>query len=318
MKYYLAPLEGITGYIYRNAISEFYGEHIDKYFIPFIEPHIKRDFNARELNDILPEHNEGMHAIPQVLTKSASDYLFVEKALLSYGYNEININLGCPSGTVATKGRGAGMLADTNTLKAFLDEIFAKTEANISLKTRIGMEEPEEFYEILDIYNQYPLKELIIHPRVREEFYNGIPHMDIYEYAMNHSKNPLCYNGDITDYKSYKNLLSKLQKGNHPTEAVMLGRGMLANPGLVSDLANGSDTALDTVRFNAFHDKLLTDYSATLSGDKNILFKMKELWTFFAHSYPECKKELKGIKKAQNIKDYKLAVTKFMNQICNY
>ena len=157
MKFYLAPLEGITGYIYRNAQHDFFGAGIDKYFMPFLAPHTKRSFNAKEKNDILPEHNAGMYAVPQILTNSAADFLRIEKDLGAFGYRELNINLGCPSGTVVSKGRGAGFLASPEKLDQFLEEIFSKTEAKISLKTRIGMEEPEEFFRLLEIYNKYPL-----------------------------------------------------------------------------------------------------------------------------------------------------------------
>ena len=179
MKFYLAPLEGITGYIYRNALHDFYGTGIDKYFMPFLAPHTKRSFNAKEKNDILPEHNKDLYAVPQILTNNASDFLRIEKDLRALGYEEININLGCPSGTVVSKGRGAGFLAKKDELDAFLEEIFEKTEGKISLKTRIGVEEPEEFYELLEIYNQYPLEELIIHPRVQKELYQGKPHREM-------------------------------------------------------------------------------------------------------------------------------------------
>ena len=120
MKFYLAPLEGITGFIYRNALHDFYGTGVDKYFTPFLTPHTKCSFNAKERKDIIPEHNQGMYTVPQVLTNSAEDFLRIEKDLKEIGYEEININLGCPSGTVASKGRGAGFLARPQELDHFL------------------------------------------------------------------------------------------------------------------------------------------------------------------------------------------------------
>lgn len=182
-----------------------------------------------------------MYAVPQILTNSAADFLRIEKDLGAFGYRELNINLGCPSGTVVSKGRGAGFLASPEKLDQFLEEIFSKTEAKISLKTRIGMEEPEEFFRLLEIYNKYPLEELIVHPRVQKELYRGTPHYETFRYAMEHSKNPLCYNGDLVSVDSYVNLLADWEKEQAHDRAkvtsVMVGRGVLKDPALIEKLA---------------------------------------------------------------------------------
>lgn len=325
MKFYLAPLEGITGYIYRNALHDFYGDGIDKYFMPFLAPHTKRSFNAKEKNDILPEHNKGILTIPQVLTNSATDFLMIEKDLRTFGYHEINLNLGCPSGTVVAKGRGAGFLALPEQLDAFLYEIFEKTEAKISIKTRIGMNEPEEFYELLEIYNKYPLEELIIHPRVQKELYRGTPHKEIFSYARIHSKNPLCYNGDICTKADYVNLMKEWEtedgigESRMPVSAVMLGRGVLKTPWLIKELTSAApwtekNVALDKKKLLAFHDRLVADYSVVMSGDKNVLFKMKEIWLYMNCQFPGKEKSLKKIKKANNLVEYQAAVREMFSR----
>lgn len=315
MKFYLAPLEGITGYLYRNAIRDFYGKGIDKYYIPFLTPHTRCSFNAKELNDITPEHNQGVYAVPQVLTNSAEDFLRIEKDLHKLGYEEININLGCPSGTVASKGRGAGFLAETKRLDGFLEDIFAGTNAKVSLKTRIGIDNPEDFYELLEIYNKYPLEELLIHPRVLREYYKGIPHWEIFDYALKNSKNTLCYNGDIFTVEDYQRFQDELLRHNDTDKvcAIMLGRGVLQNPALIEQLVeyeqNGrKESYFDRDRFWQFHDRLRTDYMAQLSGDMNVLYKMKELWGYMIKLFPEQEKVLKKIKKAKKLAEYDAAI----------
>lgn len=315
MKFYLAPLEGITGYIYRNALHEYYGQGVEKYFTPFLTPHVKCSFNAKELKDITPEHNEGMYTVPQVLTNSAEDFLRIEKDLMAFGYEEININLGCPSGTVASKGRGAGFLAETKKLDCFLEDIFAGTNAKISLKTRIGIDDPEEFYELLEIYNKYPLEELIIHPRVLKEYYKGIPHWEIFDYAVKNSKNPLCYNGDIFSVEDFECFQQEvLQKNdNHHVHAIMLGRGILQNPALIEQLVRFEQNRekefdFDKNHFKLFHDRLKKDYMTEMSGDMNVLFKMKELWFYMINLFLEQEKVLKKIRKAKKLVEYDAAL----------
>lgn len=312
MQFYLAPLEGITGYLYRNALHDFFGGEIDKYFTPFLTPHTKRSFSGKEKNDLMREHNPGISLVPQVLTKSALDFLHLAEDLKeSFGYTEVDINLGCPSGTVTSKGRGAGFLAKPRELDEFLQEIFAKTTAEISLKTRIGTEDCEEFYQLLEIYNKYPLKELIIHPRLGAEYYKGTPHRDLFYYAMEHSRNVLCYNGDIFS-KADMPFLQELG-GHEKVKAVMLGRGILRNPGLVRELRTGE--RLKKEELLAFHDRILFDYQSTLSGDRNVLFKMKELWAYMMELFPDSEKYAKQIKKAERISEYRAAVEQlFLNR----
>lgn len=141
MKFYFAPMEGITIYLYRNAYEKFFGE-IDKYFTPFIMPNGKRIFKTRELQDVLPENNEGICVVPQILTKKPEEFIKTEKELKAMGYEEVNLNVGCPSKTVVSKGKGSGFLKEPEELDDFLIEIFEKLDMKISVKTRIGIEEP--------------------------------------------------------------------------------------------------------------------------------------------------------------------------------
>nr|MCR5147756.1 tRNA-dihydrouridine synthase family protein [Eubacterium sp.] len=156
----LAPMEGITTYVYRNAINRHFGG-IDKFYTPFLTAsHLK----GRELRDTLPDNNEVETLIPQVLVNDSDLFITIAKQLEDLGYTEVNLNLGCPSGTVTSKGRGAGFLDHTDQLDRFLDEIFNYSPISISIKTRIGMEFISEWEDIADIYSKYPVKELIIHP----------------------------------------------------------------------------------------------------------------------------------------------------------
>lgn len=302
MKFYLAPMEGVTGYIYRNACQEFFGG-VDKYITPFITPKPKKGFTSKELNDILPEHNEGMAVVPQILTNNAEDFLSTAKCLqVDYGYQEINLNLGCPSGTVTSKGKGAGFLGKTKALDEFLYEVFEKADFEISIKTRIGVEEPEEFYELLEIYNCYPIKELIVHPRVLKDYYKNTPHRNIYKYAEENSKNRLCYNGDIFTAKAYEELLQDCSK----TQAVMFGRGMLINPGLIRFLKEQKPTTKEELK--NFHDRVWEGYLSVMSGDIPAIYKMKELWFYMGEMFTEPERYIKKIRKTDSRTEYETVV----------
>lgn len=301
MKFYFAPMEGITIYLYRNAYEEFFGE-IDKYFTPFLMPNGKRTFRTRELLDVLPENNEGIYLVPQILTKKSVEFIKVARELKEMGYNEVNLNVGCPSKTVVSKGKGSGFLRDLGELDHFLTEIFDGLDMKISVKTRIGLREPEEFGAILEMYNRHPLHELIIHPRLQKEFYTGTPHMECFRMAVEESENPLCYNGDLVTKEDYENLIKQFPK----LEQVMIGRGFLRNPALTASIKRGE--GLSKSRFREFHDKVYESYCETLSGEKNVLFKMKDFWSNPIQSFTNHEKYAKKIRKAQNLFHYEKTV----------
>lgn len=302
MKFYLAPLEGITLYHVRNAYHHHF-DPADKYFVPFVVPRPKKGFSNRERMDLLPEHNQGMMTVPQVLTTNAEDFLRIEESLLQWGYEEINLNAGCPSGTVVSKGRGAGMLAHPRELDLFLQELFAHTKARISVKTRIGMESQEEFREILSVYNQYPLEELIIHPRVREQYYQGTPDWECFAYAWEKSKNPVIYNGDIFSKEDYERLTARFPK----LEGVMLGRGLLQEPRLIEILKTGKTD--NNRKWKDYHDEIVGSYLAAGVEPNHVLYKMKEIWFYLGVAFPEAEKEKKQIRKAQKLDDLQSIAT---------
>ncbi len=299
VKYYMAPLESVTTWIYRQAHAKIYGR-LDKYFIPFLEPHEKRDFKTRELQEILPEHNENIYAVPQILTNRSEGFIMLAKALKDWGYEEINLNLGCPSKTVVTKGKGSGFLAKPEELERFLTEIFdaLSGEVKISVKTRIGKEDPEEFPALLELFNKYPMEELIIHPRVQKDGYGNVPRLELYELAEKQSLNPLCYNGDLYTQEQIRDFTERFPG----TERLMFGRGFLRDPGLLYN--EGKDSKDIFEKFWAFHDLVYEGYQERNMGDRNVLFKMKELWSYQVYQFSEPERLFKTFKKVQDCNEY--------------
>ena len=270
---------------------------MDKYFTPFVSPTSNHDFKSRAKKDVIPEHNQGIPVVPQILSNRSDEFVYTAGRLIEYGYDEINLNLGCPSGTVVSKGRGSGFLAKPEELDRFLDDIFSQCEVPISVKTRLGRYSPDEFPELLEIYNRYPIEELTIHPRIRDDYYKNTPNLDMFEYAVEHSKNPLCYNGDITTVEEYERFCERF-----PTiEAIMIGRGLIANPGLVREIQTGEKMQKDEL--HVFLRELKADYQACMP-DLPVLFKMKEIWSYLVNWYPNGKKVWKKVRKTNRLIEY--------------
>lgn len=324
MKLYFAPLEGITGYLYRNAWHDHFSG-VDKYFTPFLSPNRNRALNPKEIRDILPENNKEIPLIPQILTNRGEFFLRAAQELEEkYGYEEVNLNLGCPSRTVTAKGKGAGFLAEPEALDCFFQEVFEKIRIKVSVKTRIGVDKPEEFRHLLKIFNKYPLHELIIHPRVQKDYYDNVPDWEMFAEAAEMSRNPVCYNGDIFTAEDFRRFRAEFPKADR----IMLGRGLLRNPLLAEEIrqemeeSGGEPVSVrrgqiplcensgkgSMERLRAFHNRLYADYRSVMCGEKNVLFKMKEFWVYAGYSFPGAEKSLKKIKKASRLAEYEGAV----------
>ena len=302
MKIYFAPLEGITTHIFRNAYNGIYG-NIDKYFSPFISPSDKCPMTPKERKDVLPENNTGLYLVPQILACRSEFFIEAAKELHAMGYTELNLNLGCPSGTVCAKSKGAGFLKDTMALQDFLDDIYSYAASDgikISIKTRIGYNNPDEFYELIDIFNGFPISELIVHPRIRADLYKGEPRKEYFAYALEHSKCPLVYNGNIFTCKDYDELNNLFGSTLDP---VMAGRGLLADPSLAGKL-KGSVTETDFVKLKRLHDTLYHEYQKIMSPDINVLYKMRELWTYWQTLFEGREREVKRLLKAKRYAEY--------------
>ena len=308
MQIYFAPLEGITGYVFRNAYEKYYGG-IDKYFTPFISPHTKKLMDSREKRDILPENNKGLTIVPQVLTNKAEDLIDLAKQLHEdYGYEEINLNLGCPSKTVTTKGKGSGFLEYPDQMEEFFDRYFKACEVKLSIKTRIGYYEVEEAQRLLHLYERFPFEEIIIHPRLGCQMYKGVPYYDVFEEYLGRTKHSLCYNGDINSFEDLQKLDSKWEN----CDKFMLGRGLIARPGMLDGkMENQPLSQEEWNRFKSFHDEIVEGYYAYMCEDRNTLFKMKELWTWWAVMFPGKEKIIKKIKKSTTLQEYRSLVKFF-------
>ena len=293
MRYYFAPMEGLTDSIYRRLHHKYF-PGVDRYYMPFLSPTIHRTLTHKEDRELPLADSVGFSAVPQILTKVSEDFLWAAQVCQDRGYDEVNLNVGCPSGTVVSKGKGSGMLRDAAALDRFLEEIFQGSPLPISVKTRLGLENPEEFPALLEVFNRYPIKELTIHPRVRKQFYDGGVHMDWFDYAVEHSSNPLCYNGDILSLADAEALQRKYPK----IDAIMIGRGLIADPGMLSG-------GTDVKALEGFMNELMAVYEVEFGGSRNAIFRLKENWGFLHDRFEGCDKLWKRLRKTTDADEFK-------------
>ena len=302
MRYYFAPMEGLTDSIYRRVHHKHF-TGVDAYYMPFISPTVHRCLTNREAREVPFADTVPFRAVPQLMTKVADDFLWAAQECLNRGYDEVNLNVGCPSGTVVAKKKGSGMLEDPENLDRFLDVIFASAPLPVSVKTRLGLTDPQEFPRILEIYNQYPIKELTIHPRVRKQFYEGDVDMEMFRYALENSKNPLVFNGNLrnlTEVKTFEVLYPQV-------DAVMIGRGLIGNPAMLEPKGQK--------KLEAFHDELLEAYIVEFGGARNAMFRMKENWRHMICMFDGTEKLWKKLRKCTDVTEYRSIVHEIFHSL---
>ena len=313
MKYYFAPLEGITGYVYRNAHHKFF-PGTDRYYTPFVAPNYTMHFKAKEKKDVAPENNAGVPAVPQVLSNKADETLWAVEELAKRGYSEVNLNLGCPMPTVARKKKGSGLLKFTDELDAYLDGVFEGVArrpsecppVRISVKTRLGTDSTQEAEALVRIYNRYPISELIVHPRSREDMYRGVPDREAFLLVLQNSTNPVVYNGNLCCTEDVREIESVCEAAGKPIGSVMIGRGFLSDPSLVRQCKGGS--LITPKELGEFHEELYRQLGETLPGSAVVLSHMKELWFYMGKLFPDGAKCLKEIRRAGSRVQYEAAV----------
>ncbi len=331
MIYYFAPMEGITGYCFRQVHHRYY-PGVDAYYAPFVGANRTKNFSGREKRDIDPVNNAGIPTVPQVLTNSADAFIWAAGEMEERGYGEVNLNLGCPASTVVSHHRGAGMLEDPSRLDRFFDEVFnglsrRGSAVRISAKSRIGIADPAEFPAIMEVFIRYPLSKLILHPRVREEFYQGEVHGDAFRFAAEAAEKagiPIVFNGEVRSPEDAEHV----GKAFPGIEGIMIGRGFLINPGLCNELPgagmsrreepaeadpeNGADR-LRTLR--KFHNDLIEAYRGELSGETPVLFKMKELISWLGQSFEGGERFVMKARHAKSVIEYKSIVEKMFREV---
>ena len=299
---YFAPMESVTTGLYRR-IHQKYFSGVDKYYTPFISVNQSHHFKKREERELTSGEDQ-TRLVPQIMTKSPEDFRWAAEALLKRGYHEMNLNTGCPSATVVTKEKGAGMLKDPRKLDAFFYDVFAGMPEGMQLgiKSRVGMKAEEELPALIDIWNRYPFREIIIHPRLREDYYNGKPRMNLFRECIRGCRASVCYNGDINSVSDFLALKAAFPE----VSAVMIGRGLIADPALAREIKGGEP--LNAEELKQFHEELLQGYRELLSGERDVLFKMKDLWTYMSRSFQDGDEILKRIRRSRNLSEYHRAV----------
>jgi tRNA-dihydrouridine synthase len=306
-----SPLQGFTDFRFRNAFHKYFGG-IDTFFAPYIRLNGKLTVKASYERDLLPKNNHVPVLFPQVMTNDADEFIFVANYVKQFGYKELNWNLGCPYPMVTKRSMGSGLINDAKRIDKILERVHAETDIVVSMKMRMGYEEPTEILDVFPILEKYPIKNIAIHARIGKQLYKGGVDLASFQKCTENTSHKLYYNGDITSVEGFKEMQNLFPNIDH----WMIGRGIIADPFLPQMIkANTTEYPENRLEvFGKFHDTLLDDFSQHLSGDSHIIMKMYHYWEYFATTFNNPKKTLKKIKKAKNLRKYEDAVREILDE----
>lgn len=308
----LGPFQGITDAPFRNVFKKHF-EGIDKFYTPFFTGIQKDHAKNLQTEEIDPAVNDPKTLTPQILSTDANEIIRFASQCKQLGYNEINLNMGCPFPRVANKKRGSGLLPYPDKVKEIFDGVFEQIDIRFSVKCRLGYFSPDEIYPIIDIFNQYPLSELVIHPRIGKQLYKGEADIAKFKELMPLIKAPLVYNGDIVSLSSFKQISEFVQ----PISEFMLGRGLLADPFLAEKI-KGIASLSPSNRKDRLHEYVIELYEDRLQhagGSPKVLGRMKELWSYLMYNFEEPQDVWRKIKKLNLLKEYENSVEEIFREI---
>lgn len=304
-----SPLQGFTDFRFRNAFHKYFGG-IDTFYAPYIRMNRKLVIKSSYKRDLALEHNDTLEVIPQIMTNSDEEFLYVVKYIQELGYKELNWNLGCPYPMVTKKGMGSGLICQPEKIDHILKRVHNETDITVSMKMRMGYETPEEIQEVFPVLDTYPLKNIAIHARIGKQLYKGGVDWDSFQKCIDNTKHKLYYNGDITSVTSFKKAQDRFPNIDH----WMIGRGLIADPFLPKMIQENStqypENSIEI--FKEFHDTIFEQYDAFLQGPTPIRMKMLGFWEYFSQSFDNPQKVYKKIKKAKNIQNYQVAVSEIL------
>lgn len=297
---YLAPLQGFTDFVYRKVYSEVF-PWINAFFIPYIS--VKNNEVIKKYRkEVLPENNPQNRVVPQVLAADPDEMVFLAAFLADFGYKEINLNLGCPYPMVTNRGMGAGLLQNPEKIERIIAAFFEKSSLKLSVKLRAGLVSPFEIEKVIPVLNQFPLTEVILHPRIAKQLYEGEIIESAFQFSYENLQHRLVYNGDVNTVET----ILKFPENEH----FMLGRGILMNPFLPAEIKGiVLNEAEKREKLIVFHKQMLEEYLTVMDNPGNALNKMKQFWIYFCHNFDEPKKCLKKIDKSGNFNAFQLAIT---------
>ena len=300
----LGPFQGITDAPFRNVFKRHF-DGIDKFYTPFFTGIQKDHAKNLQVEEIDPRFNDVETLTPQILSTDAEEILRFAAQCKKLGYQEINLNMGCPFPRVANKKRGSGLLPYPEKIDAMLSTVFERIDIKFSIKCRLGYFGPDEIVPVIEVFNQYPLSELVIHPRIGKQLYKGEADVKRFAELIPMIKAPLVYNGDIVSVESFERIRAEVR----PVNEFMLGRGLLANPFLAEEIRGEvPNSGLRQERLYAYVTDLYEDRLHHAGGSPKVLGRMKELWSYLMYSFEDPQSIWRKIKKINALKEYEEAV----------
>lgn len=297
-KLVLAPIKGYTDPLWRSCYFEHFSG-IDKVVTPFL---LLSEHNRAKKNyfpQFFPEIGTDIEVVPQFLVKTPETIIYATSLISELGVTEYNLNMGCPAPAIYKKGRGSGLMENLDSVQRILDNVIGTISGNFTVKIRTGITDSSLVAPLVELLNNYELKEVIVHPRFARQLYGGVPDMAAFSYIYNNSANPVSYNGDIYSLEDF----TKLKETYPLVSSWMLGRGVLRDPFLPSIIKSGRKIHEDDRKaillafINDFHGRVCSNYPKVSIA----INRVKSILNYIAAYYDDSVENITRVKRCQTL-----------------
>ena len=307
---YLAPLQGLTDRTFRKTFKQYFSG-IDLFFTPFFSFNRDNPVKPAKLKKQLHDGYPPAKIVPQVLSNSPEAIIRFQKSLSNLGYQRFNLNLGCPYPVVIKKNKGVALMSQPQRLEELISHIANYSTLSFSVKLRLGLENPDEIFTVIEILNRYPVAEVIIHPRLGGQYYSGDPDHARFGECLARSKHPVVYNGDIFSVAGFQ----KFSLMHSDVNTFMLGRGILRNPFLAMQIKGEALPPEPEKVLYDFQKDLFSQLLQDRGKGKYFPQGIKEFWSYLALSFDDPEKVFDQIKRVNTTAEYlSVADNLFTNQ----
>lgn len=305
---HFAPLQGYTQHAYRSIHARHIGG-VCSYYTPFIR-YEKGGVRRKDMVDILPENNEDVPLVPQIIASGTDEFNYLCDAIQEKGYKRIDLNMGCPAPMQTKLGRGSALLSAPQFVEELARQMTQRPDVRFSVKMRLGWKQPDEWRHVLPILHELPLAHITMHPRIGIQQYKGEVDMEMFRVFYEECRHPLVYNGDLQTLDD----LARIESEFPQLSGLMMGRGLLGNPFISAEYASGTEWHWANRRDAVvrMHDDWLQFCRQKYVSDSQVLLQIKPFWEY-QKTWIE-KKIYKQLMKSGSFRNYMTAIQRFSNQ----
>lgn len=185
--------------------------------------------------EMLAIHEDETTVSLQLFGKDPKTMAEAAKMIEEYPFDILDVNMGCPVKKIVENGEGSALMKNPLLIGKIVEALVKATDRPVTIKIRAGFDEANlNAPEIAHIAEECGAAAVAVHPRTRNQFYEGHSDWDIIRQVKERVSVPVIGSGDVTDIESAEKM--KKETG---ADGIMIGRAARGNPWIFKSLSEG-------------------------------------------------------------------------------